>query len=324
MYKIQFNFGLSESLPDNLLDGYKMGRYGEDKSLDDIQSALLLHHTLIDYIKKSGKYILAKDITGIVKGILLFRKSEWDTDHFGYNVGVIDYLITVQEKDFVKTEIASTLLNSFDNWSKEQQIKFVSTKIPSLDLAVLHAVEKYGFGYIENWIYNHYDIRHLKKEEKSLLKIRFGVPSDEEFMIKYSKGAFATQRFHADLKIDANKADLLYEKWIRTAFLDPNQEIAVYDYEGVPTAFMIYYKHDLSNYFNLKFAMWKMGFVNPALGQRGIGYEFVRSLFQFHADQNLDIIDSGLSIRNIPSVNWHNKLNFKITSTLVTFHKWYS
>ena len=95
------------------------------------------------------------------------------------------------------------------------------------------------------------------------------------------------------------------------------------DYEGKPVAFMIYYINDLRKYFNLNYAQWKMGLVDPQKQHKGIGFDFVKALFQFHKDQGVDIIDSGLSIRNIASLNWHNKLNFKIISTLVTFHKWY-
>ncbi len=325
MYTVISNNEFSDINLDIILEKYVFGRYLEDKSFDSIQSKAYLKDTLLDYVKNGvNEYLIAFDKNKDPQGILLYRESKWDTDHFGYNVAIIDHLITRQENYTSTVKISAALLSSFDNWSQEKNIRFVSVKIPSQDLAVLHAVENKGFIYIENWIYNNYDLKNLKEENKGELQIRYGNDLDKEFMIKYSKGAFNTHRFHADTRIDVKKADSLYEKWIISAFDDPQQKVAVYDHEGIPTAFMIYYISDLTTYFKCKFAMWKMGLVNPELGHKGIGNKFVQSLFTFHKDENLDIIDSGLSIRNLPSLNWHNKLNFKITSTLVTFHKWYN
>lgn len=324
MITIEENKGLSEDKINILLQKYEYGRYSEDKTLISKQSKLYLKDILIDYIKVEGnEYFFALNEKDEPIGILFFRKSKWDTDHFGYNVAVIDYLITLQEDNTYVQSIASKLLSFFDKWAIENKIRFVTVKIPSQDLGVLHAVESKHFNYIENWIYNHYDLRNFQADDNDRLLIRYAKEEDKEFMIKYSKGAFSSHRFHADRRIDSEKADSLYEKWIITAFADTNQKIAVYDHKGIPTAFMIYYESNLTKYFDCTFAMWKMGLVNPEMGHQGIGNRFVKSLFKFHKDENLDIIDSGLSIRNIPSLNWHNKLNFKITSTLVTFHKWY-
>jgi hypothetical protein len=321
---LDINSNLSESKLNVLLKKYNFGRYVEDNTFNSVQAKLYLKNILVDYLSIQGnEYILASDEKGLPIGVIFYRKSKWDTDHFGYKVAVIDQLITLQENYNSIKEIATTLLSSFDKWAIENEVKFVTIKVPSKDLGVLHAVESKEFNYIENWIYNHYDLRKLQEDSQGRFLIRYANEEDKDYMIRYSKGAFSTQRFHADKRIKVEQADRLYEKWIVSAFEDVNQEIAVYDHKGVPTAFMIYYKSDLTEYFNCKFAMWKMGLVNPEMAHMGIGNKFVESLFQFHKNENLDIIDSGLSIRNIVSLNWHNKLKFKISSTLVTFHKWY-
>jgi len=108
----------------------------------------------------------------------------------------------------------------------------------------------------------------------------------------------------------------------KTSFADKNQNILVYDHQGSPSAFMVYYLNDMTNYFNLKFAMWKMALLDPKLKGKGIGTRFFESLFEYHKNEGCDFVDSGLSLRNTVSLNLHNKVNFKVTSTLTNLHLW--
>jgi RimJ/RimL family protein N-acetyltransferase len=85
---------------------------------------------------------------------------------------------------------------------------------------------------------------------------------------------------------------------------------------------MIYYSSDLREYFGLQFAMWKMALLDPMNRNKGLGTDFFIACLHYHREEGLDVVDSGLSIRNLSSLNLHIKLNFKITSTLVTLHKW--
>ncbi len=324
MYFVKKNEGINLEIIDLLIDKYFYGRFLEDERFSLNSSKLLMRDNFIDFLKKDfHNYFLVFDNSNNPCGLMFFKESIWDKEHFGYNVSVIDYVITVQNDYEKSKQITSILLKHFDDWCLDKKIKFVTFKIPSKDLAVIHEVENNKFLYIENWIYNSFDLRKYKSDNISKLRLRYADKSDENYMIEFSKGSFNSHRFHADKMIDINKADSLYEKWIRNAFDDPNQKIVVYDHGKTPSAFMIYRIVDFENYFNCKFAMWNMGLVNPDLKRMGIGYDFIRALFLLHKKEGIDMIDSGLSIRNIPSLNWHNKLNFKITSTLVTFHKWY-
>ena len=323
MFEIKLNSTISKNDLELLVSQYKYGRYCEDSSLSLESSRLLLQKNISDSLCEKINQHIAVYNSGNIRGILIFKESPWDTEHFGYKYVIIDYIIVKEYEYSQERYITKLLLKKFNNWCDDTKIRFVSVKIPSLNLPVLHEIENNNFNFIESWIFNKYDLKHLSKTDLTNVKLRQVVQEDQDIMLRYSKGAFSTQRFHADYWIDDKKADLLYEKWIKTAFADPKQDILVMDYEGKPVAFMIYYINDLRKYFNLNYAQWKMGLVDPQKQHKGIGFDFVKALFQFHKDQGVDIIDSGLSIRNIASLNWHNKLNFKIISTLVTFHKWY-
>jgi len=141
-------------------------------------------------------------------------------------------------------------------------------------------------------------------------------------MLDYSKGAFATQRFHADPYIDPDKADSLYRKWILTAFEDPHQQILVLDVDNSPLAFMITQRIDLRQCFGLQFVVWRMALLDPSSRGRGWGTKFFVSLMHHHRKEGIDVVDSGVTMRNLASLNLHSKLHFKIVCIRVTFHKW--
>jgi hypothetical protein len=314
---------ISKEQISQLLAGYKSGRYLEDHDLLNHASFTLLIDNVYNTISKEENQIISiKDTNGDLEGLILFKISEWDSLHFEKKTVLIENIFIKKSEDSIYQKNGETLLNIFLQWCVQNSIKFVVSKIPSLDLLTIHCLERIGFRFIESWIYNKFDLRKAKPLVEDQLSLRFAKDSDLEYMLEYSKNAFITQRFHADHNLSYEKAESVYFKWIVTSFNDPNQNILVYDHLDIPSAFMIYYSKDLSYYFNLKFAMWKMALINPKITGKGIGAKFFSSVCDHHRQENMDVVDSGLSLRNIVSMNTHNKANFKVVSTLVTMHLW--
>lgn len=307
-----------------LIGKYNYGRYCEDRSLPLEQSRRLVIDRLWTLITQPDyQSIAAYSLSEELLGFLLFRLSEWDSEHFGYNVVIIESIISKILGYEQELEIVDSLIEKFITWCETSKIRFVSVRIPSLNHAVIHSLERWGFHYIENWIFNKFDLFKLNGFIKPPLSLRIARQDDLDCMLDYSRDAFSTHRFHADAYITCNQANSLYEKWILTAFKDPSQEILVYDIENKPAAFMIYYRSDLRQYFGLRFAMWKMALLDPQNTGKGIGTDFFVALMYHHQAEDLDIVDSGLTTRNIASLNLHIKLNFKVLTTLVTFHRWF-
>lgn len=320
--------GLNPQISDDelvfLTGQYRYGRYCEDWSLPLEASRRLLFDQVHQLLaRNNSQHVMAFAASGESVGLLIFRLSEWDTEHFGYNVAIID-LVIVHETDYErKVEITKALIKEFQEWCQAANIRFVSAKIPALDLPVIHGFESYGFNFIESWVYNKYDLNTVERLGQTPYQLRLTQPDDCQFMLDYATGAFVTHRFHADSHITEEQAEKLYDKWIQTAFEDPGQQILTLDIEDKPVAFMIYYKNDLLPYFGLQFAQWKMAVLDPASRGKGLGTGFFIALAHYHHQDGLDVIDSGLSIRNLASLNLHNKLDFKVISILVTFHKWF-
>jgi len=321
--EIKVNPKIEDEGLSNLLKQYRYGRYCEDPSLPIEMS----HKFILDSIKAylahdDAQCVAVFSFSGEILGMATFKISKWDTDHFGYRVAIIDSIIIKESDYFNKLNVAGAILKQLHLWCKTSNVRFVSIRVSALDLSVIHSLEQCGFGYIGSRIYNKYDLDSLGKFKKRPYKLRLASSSDLSKMVHFAKGAFVTQRFHADPCIPQDKAESLYEKWISTAFTDHKQKILVLDIKNKPAAFMVYYKNDLRKYFNTQFAMWKLCLVDPEKRGKGLGFDFFTALMYYHRKEGLDIIDSGISMRNLASFRLHNKHDFKVISTCVTFHKW--
>ncbi|MCX6553034.1 MAG: hypothetical protein NTY02_18870, partial [Acidobacteria bacterium] len=203
-----------------------------------------------------------------------------------------------------------------------RSVRLVVVKAPSLDLPLIHAYEQWGFRYVETWIYNRFNLDRVSIHQRPELSLRVADRADKDLLLTYSHGAFDTHRFHADSRIARDKADSLYLKWIETAFNDPRQTVLVHDRDGKPAAGMIYYPNDYRAQLGVRYVQWKMALLDPAVRGKGIGFAFFAALLHHHRAEGFDVVDSGLTIRNLVSLNLHNRIQFKVVSTIVTFHKW--
>lgn len=301
----------------------RYGRYCEDWCLNiDSSRNLVLFQVKHFIAQPESNSIVAFGASGQQIGVLYFKRSDWDSEHFGYNTASLEYLFIKKMSYEEEKSTALEILREFNVWCVKNKIRFIIVKISSMNLPVVHAFEENQFHIIENWIYNCFDLCKLESVRKPEICLRLADNNDLDAMLRFAKGAFVTQRFHADSHITVDQAESLYGKWIKTAMADKKQKTLSMDINGKPVAFMVYYVNDLREYFNLRFAMWKMALIDPSLKHQGIGSDFFAALLHYHREEGMDIVDSGLSSRNILSLNTHIKLNFKVVSTLFTFHKW--
>lgn len=302
---------------------YRYGRYCEDSSLPLPGSRRLVLDRVREFRSGQEAHCLAAmSRAGTALGILLFKLSRWDSEHFGYPVAVVDSVVVKTLGYDGELEVANVLLEGLNEWCQFAGVRLVSARVSARDLPVIHGLERSGFRFIESWIFNKYDLSRLPEPRVDPNCLRLAHRGDLDLMHEYSRGAFVTQRFHADPRVDPERADSLYRKWISTSFDDPNQRVLALEDTGKPVAFMIYYESDLTTCLSRRFAMWRMALLDPASRGKGVGTEFFTALLYHHREAGFDVVDSGLSMRNLASLHLHNRIGFKVVATLVTFHLW--
>lgn len=301
------------------------GRFLEDPDLPRTASERFVVDQLKTYLSGQGtQCVSALNRSRKLQGLLLYRLSQWDTEHFGYPVVVIDSIFS-RDSDFSSGQgTVREMLSGLDVWCRRERVRMVSIRLSARDLPAIHALEDFDFRYIESYIVNKYDLkRNLHRLPKSAYTLRSATLEDRTAMLAYSKKAFVTHKFYADSRIEVAKADSLYDKWINQSFDQRHRQILVMERDSRPAAFMDMYANDLREYFGCRFMQWKMAVTDPEQRGLGLGTDFFVALLHHHANDGIDVVDSGLSARNIGSLNLHTKLGFKVICNQVTFHKWY-
>ncbi|MCS7039350.1 MAG: GNAT family N-acetyltransferase [Caldilineales bacterium] len=306
-----------------LLAVYRYGRYGENHRLPPERSRAHERRLLEQALARPETVTVAVVTGETLEGLLVGRYSAWDSEHFGYGVAVIDGIYLPEDGYDRDRAVADRLVVGFEGWCREQGVRFASIRLSSLQLPAIHALEQAGFRYIESYIYNVVDLDRLGEPDGPLPPLRLARPEDEAVMMAYASGAFATQRFHADPRIPFDKAETLYRKWIASAFADPRCQIVVMEENEHPVAFVICRPEDHRDTLGLRMVVITMVLLGPENRGRGEGGLFYQTLFHHFRREGFDLIESGLTLRNQVSLNWHNKIGFRVVSTQVTLHRWF-
>ncbi len=307
---------------DRLMAVHRYGRYLENPRIDPERGRAHESMLLQKLLERADAVVFSLGPSKDLHGLLIARDSAWDREHFGYGVGVIEAILTAEKGYAPDRATVDSLLEAFLQWCRQRSIRFASMRLSSRHLAAIHALEAAGFRYIESYIYNVVDLDRLPFPSEPVASLRHAVPEDREAMRRYAQGAFTTHRFHADPLVDPAKAESLYFKWIESAFDDPERQILVMDINDHPAAFMVYRDEDWRHTLGVRSASLNMGLLDPQARGRGVGTRFYQALFDHFRREGFDIVESGLSLRNQVSLNWHNRTGFRVVSTYVTFHRW--
>jgi RimJ/RimL family protein N-acetyltransferase len=307
---------------DRLFYKYQSGRYCQDDSLDLNTARRWELDTLIAYLGKNSSSSWLDIDRGEIVGYLGMRKSAWDSDFWGIHFASIDHLFASQAKKRDREIVLDELLRACDQWCRSENIEFVSARIDANDLDAIKTLENHGFRYIETTVVNSYDLRRGSLPSQEIGTIRYAQASDEQDLVDMVEDAFLTHRFYVDGKFPKEKVDQMYREWVRSSLHSSDWSTIVLESGGKVRGFFIYsIPEELSEYFQVRFAKWRLAALGPKDRGSGYGVPLFVGAMNFLVDK-VKIIDSGLTVRNIRSFNLHNKLGFKIQHFSVTMHKW--
>lgn len=306
-----------------LFADYTYGRYCSDWWLDIRTSRRLELDHLFTYLQRNAASCWVATERGRVLGVLGLRRSAWDTAFWGVNCVVLDHLCAHGLESTPSEFIMDQLVGAADRWCKDEQTDFALARADVLDLATIHALEDHGFRYIETAVTNSYDLRQVDVCPPIGYHIRVAQPDEAGLLTSMAVGAFLTHRFYADKRFPTERVDAMYQEWARSSLEGVTWTTIVLEAEGKVRGFFIYRLEDLTAYFGLRFVKWRLAALAPGDRGKGYGAQLFQGAMQFVRDR-AEIVDSGLTIRNVRSLNLHNKLGFRLLCSSAAFHKWFS
>ncbi len=300
----------------------RFGRFLSDRNIRYDEALNFEKNKFLEYVH-TGHVIFLMDENEIC-GLIGFRESEWDSEHFGYKVGKIDYFL-MDENNINSKNGAIILIESFHHWVNEQNIKVAIIKIDSAFFDVSEALQKNKFIFYECITYRNLRNANLMELKFDSIKFRFADVDDITKIKSIAlSNTFEKSHFFLDNNFETERVNAMYVKWIETA-LDPlsEQRVIVIEEDNEIAGTFIYSLPNLPEFPNLKFSKFEFLAINKKFRERGLGKKLFEAAILSSVNDGVNVIDSTLVDKNIISQNIHEQYNFNLVSTFYTFHKWF-
>jgi GNAT superfamily N-acetyltransferase len=258
-------------------------------------------------------------------------RSDWDSNHFGVEMGGIPFLL-VNGPRGERVGTADALLDAVVGAMRERGIKHLNVKIDTEDLKTLAAAQKRGFFLVDTLV-TYVDVAKRPpatrpKKDPALVvttcrKDRFDQFKKEELqpLADFLLKAYRIDRFHADLRLPAERSHEVYAEWLWNVF---NGEWAdgvhVIRKEGKIVGFLgLQFFKEIQALYGVKIAGRGFSAVLPEA--RG-GYTVVVEAANTQCPMPHDYGEFDTPIQNYPVINVWIRHGMFFLRCKYTLHRW--
>jgi len=229
--------------------------------------------------------------------------APWETKVLGVKSGIL------QTAADVAASVARADADGFE---------FVTAKVPTTDLATIHALERSGFLLIETAL--HYSFRYADSPLPPApdVPIRRADPADTEALVELAALSFGAHfgRFHSDPRIGKERADRVYEEWMRSSMGGYADAVFVAEVEGRIAALSIW--RDATDG---KFAHCSLGAVHPDYYNRGLFKAVIIAGTRLYAGV-AEEVGGPTNLHNLPVQAAFHTIHWRRRGSTYTFHRW--
>lgn len=268
---------------------------------------------------------LIEDNRDTAQHLIKFSNSNWDYEHFGFNIAKITNPFVVGA---CEEESARYLSGEILNRSKRDGIKLIIARVNGDNITFLHALEDVGFRYYETIIW---PVADLSKSYKSSLQetndisvTYFDSEIDDIERVKDIAKSNQYQRghFHCDKNLDPSKVNSLYSKWVQTAFENEKKIIIIKYKKYIVGYFICDIDNVLSECLGAKYGRFQSLAVDTSYRGLGLGRHIFEGAMSLLKSEGCQFIDSGYATKNHLSAKLHSDYGFKSVYEEVTMHLW--
>src|SRR5205814_7271510 len=161
----------------------------------------------------------------LVKGLVLYTDSPWDTKVVGHRIGFLKHLAAKTE-DAQSSDTLDALLDEAIRHAASNGIECLMCKVQALQFKAVHALERHGFLLTDTNLDFVFDSSRTPSESTSVAKrakgltTRLATLEDLPEVLAISEEAFANHfgRYNSDPRMPQGTAKEVYREWVRSSF----------------------------------------------------------------------------------------------------------
>jgi len=254
----------------------------------------------IDYGTEKDKHCLLKYTQDRIAFIYM-QYLDWDSNFFSKK----SYNLDISKSNFNPNK---NFIESFENDFSDS---FISIKLDTnYDYEYVKFLQECDFKYIDTEVELNLNNKVVYQDDDRIDIKRIG----ENFDLPYEElgSSFSLTRFHTDLNIDNNKADLLWIEYLKNFTPDKNKYIYIAKIEDRYIGVILV--NILEKIVNISYIA-----VIEEYRSFGIGQKLIQKVINDFSDFE---IKTETQVKNIKALNFYIQNGFMISNTYSVFHRW--
>ncbi|MEO8425615.1 MAG: GNAT family N-acetyltransferase [Verrucomicrobiota bacterium] len=258
-------------------------------------------------------------------GFALLCRLPWDTNQLCIPVARLDFLISTG--DYLnQCRIHSALLKAVCDFCNRESIGYLSARIDASEISALHALEGFGFVTLDGILT--FGMKLKKKapaNSAAKVSIRPATQKDNNVLAELARSSYLFDRFHTDPVILKVLADELFASWVRNSCSGKvaDSVIVAENGSGVVGFVTCKLQHDSKNYLGTTIGnIVLVATVKEAQGQ-GIARALTQASLDWFSRQEVDIVEVGTQLRNIPAVRLYESSGFRLVKSSLSLRRFW-
>jgi len=239
---------------------------------------------------------------------LEYFQVPWDTEIFGDPVAEISH-IAIKEPAAAKLDF-----KSFLKWLGALNIQLCSCRLPQAMSSEMMFLQEHEFRFIEL----HYEPKLIGLEKipayLGSFKVVEASPIDRDFLAEISGINYLHGRFHNDVRLGHQIGNKRYRIWMQNSFTRVDQTV-LKCMSGSQIAAYFVVEYPAPNHCH-----WSLVGMTPEFLGRGFAKDVWRSVMDWHREDGIEVITTGISSHNSPVLNLYVSLGFQFPHPDVTYH----
>lgn len=280
------------------------------------RAALRVRSNFAECISLSG--------TGALPALLATHTLPWESSLFGVPCTAIDYLLSPADRP-ARRNAARALIEAAVGRARVGGTRFLSCKVYTDDLEMVHALEAHGFYLVDTALVYVIDIPNSRwQPESDGFVVRAASPQDRDAVAAAFRSAFRKHfgRFQADPQIPSDIANSVYERWVEASFDGYADHIVVAESEGGIVGASFWKNSSTEERaHHVSLGHYSIGAVRPEAAGQGVFIALTQRGMRLF-EQDARFIEGPTHVNNYPVQRGYERLGWKILDATHTFHLW--
>jgi ribosomal protein S18 acetylase RimI-like enzyme len=251
---------------------------------------------------------------GRLAALASWRPLPWDSEVLQCPSGAVGGLWAEGVDHLEQLDRLEEVLFACVRDAEENDIRFLSLRLPEEAVAAIHAAEGIGFRLIESFLTFRCSTENPPPPDP---RVRLARPEEAEAVADLAFRAFLYNRFLSDPLVPEEHARYSRREWVRNAFKGRAEAIYVVENEAHIVGFLLLKPRTLAN--GEKAGVIDLIAVAPEHSGRGLGSALVGQALRYYHGK-AQFVEVSTQAKNIPSVALYTRNGFRLYSSEVSLH----